>query len=75
MKVYSYTFCYDKIKEEGYKSLALFDKESETYKNKLWTHRYSAKTDDFDDILVYMELIWISWFEWILMLYLVSCCF
>lgn len=33
MKVYSYTYQYDKIKREGYKSLALFDENSEYYKS------------------------------------------
>lgn len=55
MKVYLYTFAYDKIKTEGYKSLAMFDKDSEHCKNTLWTHRNSAKSENFDDILAYME--------------------
>ena len=37
MKVYLYTYAYDAIKQEGYKSLAMFDKNSEHCKNALWT--------------------------------------
>jgi|GEM_PF-1132477 hypothetical protein len=55
MKVYSYTYQYDKIKREGYKSLALFDENSEYYKSSLWTHRHSAKSDNYDDIRAYLE--------------------
>ena len=55
MKVYLYTYNYDKIKNEGYKSLAMFDKDSDHCKNILWTHKRSAKSENFDDILAYME--------------------
>lgn len=51
MKVYLYTYAYEKIKTEGYKSLALFDKDSEHRKNALLVHRHSAKSDNTDDIL------------------------
>lgn len=55
MKVYLYTYNYEKIKEEGYKSLAMFDKNSEHCKNILRTHRHSAKSENPDDILAYLE--------------------
>lgn len=55
MKVYLYTYAYEKIKTEGYKSLALFDKDSEHRKNALLVHRHSAKSDNTDDILAYLE--------------------
>lgn len=55
MKVYLYTYAYDKIKQEGYKSLALFDRNSDHCYNILKTHRHSAKSDKFDDILAYLE--------------------
>lgn len=55
MKVYLYTYAYEKIKVEGYKSLAMFDKNSEHYKNALLTHRHSAKSDNLEDILAYLE--------------------
>ena len=55
MKVYLYTYAYDKIKKEGYKSLSVFDKDSDYYKNALLIHKNSAKSDNFDDILSYLE--------------------
>ncbi|MBP3346167.1 MAG: hypothetical protein J6L86_03950 [Alphaproteobacteria bacterium] len=55
MKMYVYTFAYDKIKEEGYKSLSMFDKDSEHYKGCLWTHRCSANSENYVDIEAYME--------------------
>ena len=45
----------DKIKKEGYKSLSVFDKDSDYYKNALLIHKNSAKSDNFDDILSYLE--------------------
>lgn len=55
MKVYLYTYAYDTIKEEGYKSLSMFDKNSEHYQKSLWTHKSSAKSENPDDILRYLE--------------------
>lgn len=55
MKVYLYTFAYEKIKNEGYKSRELFDKTSDSYKNALLTHRTSARSKNIDDIEVYLE--------------------
>ena len=55
MKVYLYTYAYDKIKKEGYKSFSMFDKNSEHCKNSLWTHKSSAKSENPDDILKYLE--------------------
>ena len=55
MKVYLYTYEYDKIKQEGYKSISMFDKNSEHYKNALKTHRSSAKSENVDDIIKYLE--------------------
>ncbi|MBR4106276.1 MAG: hypothetical protein IKK52_03130 [Alphaproteobacteria bacterium] len=55
MKVYLYTYTYDKIKKEGYKSLSMFNKNSEHCKNLLWTHKSSAKSENPDDILKYLE--------------------
>ncbi|MBQ8676910.1 MAG: hypothetical protein IJ529_00380 [Alphaproteobacteria bacterium] len=55
MKVYLYTYAYDKIKKEGYKSLSMFDKDSDYYKNALLIHKSSAKSDNHDDILSYLE--------------------
>lgn len=55
MKVYLYTYEYDKIKQDGYKSISMFDKNSEFYKNALKTHRSSAKSENTEDILKYLE--------------------
>lgn len=55
MKVYLYTYAYDKIKEEGYKSLSMFDKNSDYYKNALSIHKSSAKSQNLDDIAEYLE--------------------
>ena len=55
MKVYLYTYAYESIKAEGYKSLAMFDKNSEHYKNAVWIHKHSAKSENVDDILAYLE--------------------
>ena len=55
MKVYLYTYAYDKIKKEGYKSLSMFNKESDYYKNALLIHKSSAKSDNPDNILAYLE--------------------
>lgn len=55
MKVYLYTYAYESIKVEGYKSLAMFDKNSEHCKNAAQTHRHSAKSENLDDILAYLE--------------------
>ena len=55
MKVYLYTFAYEKIKNEGYKSRELFDKTNDSYKNALLTHRTSARSKNIDDIEVYLE--------------------
>lgn len=55
MKVYLYTYAYDKIKTEGYKSLSLFDKDGDYYKNALMMHQNSAKSDNPEDILAYLE--------------------
>ncbi len=55
MKMYVYTYAYDKIKQEGYKSLAMFDKNSDHCKNILRTHRHSAKSDNYDNIWTYLE--------------------
>ena len=57
MKVYLYTYAYNKIKKEGYKSLSMFDKDSDYYKNALLIHKSSAKSDNTDDILSYLEKI------------------
>ena len=55
MKVYLYTFAYNKIKEEGYKSLAMLDKDNEVTKERLLVHRSSAKSENLDDIIAYLE--------------------
>lgn len=55
MKVYLYTYAYDKIKEEGYKSLSMFDKDSDYYKNALLMYKSSAKSKNIDDISEYLE--------------------
>lgn len=55
MKVYAYTYEYDKIKSEGYKSLAMFDKNSEHFKGILMTHRHSAGSEDPGKIIAYLE--------------------
>lgn len=55
MKVYLYTYAYENIRKEGYKSLAMFDKNSEHCKSILWTHRHSAKSEDYEQILAYLE--------------------
>ena len=55
MKVYLYTYAYDKIKKEGYKSLSMFDKSSEHLQNILRTHRRCAKSENPEDILSYLE--------------------
>ena len=55
MKVYLYTYVYEEIKTEGYKSLSMFDKDSDHYKNARWVHRNSAKSDNPEDIAAYLE--------------------
>lgn len=55
MKVYLYTYAYGKIRKEGYKSLSMFDKTSEHFQKSLWTHKSSAKSENPDDILRYLE--------------------
>lgn len=55
MRVYLYTYAYEKIKKEGYKSLFLFDKESDDYKNALQIHKRSANSENIDDIVAYLE--------------------
>ncbi len=55
MKVYLYTYAFDKIKQQGYKSLAMFDRNSDHCKNILRTHRHSAKSENDEDILAYLE--------------------
>ena len=55
MKVYLYTYAYEKIKKEGYKSLSLFDPQSEHFKKSLLTHRKCAKSNNSEDILNYLR--------------------
>ena len=55
MKLYLYTYQYDKIKKEGYKSLSLFDKKSDLYKQRLHVYDASAGSNKIKDILAYME--------------------
>lgn len=55
MKMYLYTFAYDQIEKEGYKSLSMFDKNTQSVKSALWTHRHSAKSEDDEKILAYLE--------------------
>lgn len=55
MKVYLYTYAYDKIKKEGYKSLSMFDEKSDYYRNALLVHKSSAKSENMNDILEYLE--------------------
>ncbi len=55
MKVYLYTYAYDKIKKEGYKSLSRFDENSDYYKDALLIHQSSAKSQNLNDILEYLE--------------------
>lgn len=55
MKVYLYTYAYENIKKEGYKSLALFDKNDEDIQKRLLVHRSSAKTENPNDIIDYLE--------------------
>ncbi len=55
MKVYLYTYAYEQIKKEGYKSLSMFDKKSEHYKVALLTHKSSAKSEKLEDIEAYLE--------------------
>lgn len=55
MKVYLYTYAYEKIKKEGYKSLSLFSEDTGHYKNSLLTHKTSAKSDNLQRIKDYLE--------------------
>ncbi|MDY6407616.1 MAG: hypothetical protein SPL08_02790 [Pseudomonadota bacterium] len=55
MKLYLYTYQYDKIKEEGYKSLSLFDKRTNLYKQRLHIYDNNAGSDKIKDILAYLE--------------------
>lgn len=55
MKVYLYTYAYENIKKEGYKSLAMFDKNDEDIQKRLLVHRSSAKTENPNDIIDYLE--------------------
>lgn len=55
MKVYLYTYAYDQIKKDGYKSLAMFYKNNEDIKERLMIHKSSAKSENPDDIIAYLE--------------------
>ena len=45
MKMYIYTYQYDKIKAEGYKSLAALPRD-ENFSGRLKVHAHSAGTED-----------------------------
>ena len=55
MKLYLYTYQYEQIKKEGYKSLALFDKRTNLYKQRLHVYDANAGSTKIKDILAYME--------------------
>ena len=55
MKVYLYTYQREKIKKEGYKSLALFEKNSDFYQKGLHLHDNTAGSHKEEDILAYLE--------------------
>ena len=54
MKMYIYTYQYDKIKTEGYKSLATVPHD-ENYANHLKVHAHSAGSQIPSDIIRYLE--------------------
>ena len=60
MKLYLYTYQYDKIKKEGYKSLSLFDKRINLYKQRLHVYDNNAGSKKIKDILLYLEKTFIS---------------
>lgn len=55
MKIFIYTYSYDKIKENGYLSLSMFDRNCEHFKFATLTHRASAGSENIDDIVKYLE--------------------
>lgn len=54
MKMYIYTYQYDKIKAEGYKSLAALPRD-ENFSGRLKVHAHSAGTEDPAGIMQYLE--------------------
>lgn len=54
MKMYIYTYQYDKIKAEGYKSLAALPRD-ENFARRLKVHAHSAGTEDPAGIMQYLE--------------------
>jgi len=55
MKVYLYTYQYEQIKNEGYKSLSLLDKTSDLYRQRLHVYDKNAESNKIEDILAYLE--------------------
>lgn len=55
MKLYLYTYHYNKIKKEGYKSLYLFNKNSDIYKQRLHVYDSYAGSSKIEDILLYLD--------------------
>lgn len=55
MKVYLYSYQYNKIKKEGYKSLAVFDKSSDLFQRGLHLYDRCAGSSKAEDILSYLE--------------------
>lgn len=55
MKVYAYTYQYEQIKKEGYKSLSLIGRDTDIYKQRIAVHSTQAHSDKIEDIESYLE--------------------
>ena len=55
MKLYAYTYQYDRIKKEGYKSLALINRNDPTFADRIAVHADNTGSDNPKDIWAYLE--------------------
>ena len=55
MKMYAYTYQYDRIKTEGYKSLALVNQNEPSFQERLSVHAENAHSENCADIWAYLE--------------------
>jgi len=55
MKMYAYTYQYDRIKQEGYRSLSLINRDDPTFQQRMSVHAENAGSKNPDDIWDYLE--------------------
>lgn len=53
--MYAYTFQYNRIKTEGYKSLSLVNRNDPTFQERLVVHAGNAGSENPEDIWTYLE--------------------